>query len=339
MFIYNFRYYGMFEFRKPLLAIRDRELIKQITVKDFEHFLDHRETPITEDVEPLFGKSLFMLRGQKWRDMRSTLSPAFTGSKMRQMFHLVVECAEEATTILLNQSQKSEKPFVPEMKDLFTRFTNDVIATSAFGIKVNSLENRENEFYNMGKKSSNFSTTALLKIMVMNMLPSAVCKYFGIRLFGDDQSTFYKSLVHDTISYRDKNGIIRPDMIQLLMEAKKGSLAHGSVKEDADDAGFATVTEATNEQLKGGQKRVWDDDDLTAQCFLFYIAGFETSATLMCFASHELTENHDIQDKLITEIDAVKKELNGKPLTYDALQKMTYMDMVVSGKSAKLNKN
>lgn len=77
-----------------------------------------------------------MLRGQRWRDMRTTLSPAFTGSKMRQMFQFVVECSEQTVKILQKECQESTKQYAPEMKDVFTRFTNDVIATSAFGIKV-----------------------------------------------------------------------------------------------------------------------------------------------------------------------------------------------------------
>jgi len=43
-----------------------------------------------------------------------------------------------------------------EMKDLFTRYTNDVIATSAFGIGCDSLKNPKNEFYEMGKDITNF---------------------------------------------------------------------------------------------------------------------------------------------------------------------------------------
>lgn len=75
------------------MLIRDPEIIKQVGVKDFDHFLDHR-VKIDEVIEPMFGRNLFSLRGQKWRDMRATLSPAFTGSKMRSMFGLVTECAE-----------------------------------------------------------------------------------------------------------------------------------------------------------------------------------------------------------------------------------------------------
>jgi cytochrome P450 family 9 len=42
------------------------------------------------------------------------------------------------------------------MKDVFTRYTNDVIATSAFGISCDSLNNPGNAFYEMGKDVTNF---------------------------------------------------------------------------------------------------------------------------------------------------------------------------------------
>ncbi|KAJ8916081.1 hypothetical protein NQ315_004447, partial [Exocentrus adspersus] len=78
------RYFGVYQFMVPTLMLRDPELIKQLTVKDFEHFTDHR-TFIPEDADPLWGKNLFALTGERWRDMRTILSPSFTSSKMRSM--------------------------------------------------------------------------------------------------------------------------------------------------------------------------------------------------------------------------------------------------------------
>jgi len=49
-----------------------------------------------------------------------------------------------------------------EMKDLFTRYTNDVIATAAFGIECDSLSNPKNEFYEMGKNITNFGGVTTL---------------------------------------------------------------------------------------------------------------------------------------------------------------------------------
>jgi len=51
---------------KPIFIVRDPQLIKQLTVKDFDSFSDHRIL-VTEDVDVLFGKSLISLKGQKWK--------------------------------------------------------------------------------------------------------------------------------------------------------------------------------------------------------------------------------------------------------------------------------
>ena len=114
-------------------------------------------------------------------------------------------------------------------------------------------------------------------------------------------------LVLDTMKYRQENNIIRPDMINILMEAK------GMVKSDKPKA----IT------------REWSDVDIVGQCFIFFLAGFETSASLSCFAAHELMENPDVQEKLLREILEVEQSLDGKPLSYENIQNMHYMDMVI----------
>lgn len=45
--------------------------------------------------------------------------------------------------------------------------------------------------------------------------------------------------------------------------------------------------------------------------------------------AHELAVNTDIQEKLYNEIKLVNDQLAGQPLTYEKLQSMKYMDMVV----------
>jgi len=68
VYMYNklkgYKYGGVYQFMTPIVLLRDPELIKMVTVKDFEHFLDH-QFPLTEEVEPLFGKALFNLKGEQ----------------------------------------------------------------------------------------------------------------------------------------------------------------------------------------------------------------------------------------------------------------------------------
>lgn len=163
-----FRYSGTFQFNKPVLVIRDPELIKQLTVKNFEHFTDHINN-IDPDCDPLFGKNLFALKGDHWRDMRTTLSPAFTSSKMKAMFPLMIECAEQFIQYFENEK---EEIIELEMKDTFRRYTNDVIANVVFGIKCNSLTNKQNEFITMGTNVTNFNGLRGLKFSIINLFPA-----------------------------------------------------------------------------------------------------------------------------------------------------------------------
>lgn len=111
--------------------VRELKAIKQIAVKDLDHFKDHR--PLTDEkTDKLWGNTSIFMTGEKWRHMRATLSPAFTGSKMRQMFELVADFFKHFFT-----KAKTRQKIKIEMKGFFSRYTNDVIASCAFGLTVN----------------------------------------------------------------------------------------------------------------------------------------------------------------------------------------------------------
>lgn len=47
----------------PILMIKDLDLIKQLTIKDFDHFANRRPF-VSEENEPIFGKNLLSLQGK-----------------------------------------------------------------------------------------------------------------------------------------------------------------------------------------------------------------------------------------------------------------------------------
>ncbi|XP_053683834.1 probable cytochrome P450 9f2 [Sabethes cyaneus] len=319
---------GFFDTNIPMYMLRDPELIKQIGVKDFDHFTDHR--PVfgknhAEDSDALFPKTLFSLTDHKWRSMRATISPAFTGSKMRQMFDLVLECCESMVQFYQNEiGTQMGREY--EMKDVFSRFTNDVIATSAFGLRVDSSKNRDNEFYAQGKKMMRFNRLSVaLRIVACRLMPTVV-RPFGLDIIDQEQRNYFSSLIRDAVKQRETQGIVRPDMINLLMQARKGLLQHQ--KESEQNEGFATVEES--EVGKARISKQMTEIEMIAQCFIFFLAGFDTVSTCLTFLMYELTVNRAVQDKLYGEIMETHQSLNGKSLSYDAVQKMKYMDMVVS---------
>lgn len=60
------RVYGFFEFRRPTVFVTDPKLVKQMAVKDFDYFMDHRVV-INEEIDPIIGNMLTALTGQKWK--------------------------------------------------------------------------------------------------------------------------------------------------------------------------------------------------------------------------------------------------------------------------------
>ncbi|CAG9808691.1 unnamed protein product [Chironomus riparius] len=317
---------GLFEFRRPVVLIRDPQIIKQLTVKDFDHFMDHRVL-ITEDIDPLFGKNLVSLSGQKWKDMRATLSPAFTGSKMRQMFDFVSTVAIQTSETLKKDIQNgSENNF--EFKDFASKFTCDNIASCAFGIEVNSFKNPTNDFYRIAKKVTNFASLKVgLKFAGYLAFPGLM-KALKIKLLDKESCDFFKEAIIETMRTREKLGIVRKDMINLMLEAKKGKLVHNNNNEDSSIDGFATVEESHVGQSQVTRK--WDEMDLAAQCFIFFLAGFDTVAQTMSFVAYELACNPDIQQRLYEEILQTVNEIDNQKINYEQLQSMKYLDQVIS---------
>ncbi|XP_018305128.1 uncharacterized protein [Mycetomoellerius zeteki] len=297
--IYNFnpnaKYYGLYFTTNPVFLLRDLELIKTVLVKNFEAFPDRRGFADINDT--LFKKNLFSLRGEKWRNVRNLLSPSFTSSKMKIMFTLMSECAVDFVKFL--STSQADKGAV-NMKDICSKYTNDVIATCAFGIKINSMKDPTNKFYIYGKEASNFrGIVRSLKFFFIVMFPR-LGRILNIKFMDDYLSNFFKDIIKTTIMTRDAEHITRTDMLQLMMDIRG--------KED---------------------RRELDIDDMTAQAFIFFLGGFETSSTAMCFAAHEIAANPEIQTKLQQEIDKVLEESNGE-VSYEVINRLEYLDAVIS---------
>jgi cytochrome P450 family 6 len=70
--------------------------------------------------------------------------------------------------------------------------------------------------------------------------------------------------------------------------------------------------------------------EIVSQSFLFFIAGFKTSALTMCYCIHELAQNRELQRKVREEIH---KNL-GRDLSkyaYEDLIALPNLDKVVKG--------
>lgn len=87
--------------------------------------------------------------------MRSILSPSFTGSRMKLMLNMMNECGDRFVNYFQSNSEHCSKV---DMSQVFTRITTDLIGTVAFGIKCDSLADKNNEFYTIGVSAVDFNS-------------------------------------------------------------------------------------------------------------------------------------------------------------------------------------
>lgn len=87
------------------------------------------------------------------------------------MYSIMEECANHYVDFLLKDNSST---LDVELKDMFSRYANDIIATTAFGIKCDSITHRDNEFYRMGLDINNITGLNALKFFLFNAFPKVM---------------------------------------------------------------------------------------------------------------------------------------------------------------------
>lgn len=75
---------------------------------------------------------------------------------------------------------------------------------------------------------------------------------------------------------------------------------------------------------------------MTAQAFVFYIAGFETTSTTISYCLFEVARNADIQRRIHEEIDEVLSR-HDRQITYESVSEMKYLESCIDGRTGKID--
>uniref|UniRef100_A0A1I8NYI9 Cytochrome P450 n=1 Tax=Stomoxys calcitrans TaxID=35570 RepID=A0A1I8NYI9_STOCA len=291
---------GIFVGQRPGAVVLDKELIKRILIKDFTQFTD-RGLYYNQESDPLTGH-LFLVDGDRWRSMRNKLSPTFTSGKMKYMYPTLLKVSDSFVATMA--SKALENPLV-EIRSLLARYTVDIIGSVAFGIECNSLKNEEDKFLQLGRKSVEQPRHNALVMGLIDSFPR-LSRLLGMRIIPEDVHEFFMATIKDTVKYREMNNIQRNDFLNILIELKNNS-------EDKSGLGGMTI------------------EELAAQVFVFFLAGFETSATTMAYALYELAQNQDLQQRLRDEVnEAFEQHQGSAAIPYETIMSLTFMDQVLA---------
>uniref|UniRef100_U5EL38 Putative cytochrome n=1 Tax=Corethrella appendiculata TaxID=1370023 RepID=U5EL38_9DIPT len=291
----NDSFVGAYLYFMPVAIAMNLETIKNILIKDFQHFEDRGLYYNGKD-EPI-SAHLLHLEGNKWRTMRNKLTPTFTSSKMKLMFPLV-ESISEKLMECLNKMCANDVVEI-DVKDIVGRYTTDIIGNCAFGIDCNSLKDPDNLFKEMGRRTFQMSRHSKFLMGLIISFPK-VSRFFGIKMMRDEVVEFYTKVVMDTIEHREATNYKRNDFMDLLIHLKNNS-----------DSEFKINL-----------------NEILAQAFVFFAAGYETTASALTFCLYELALNVDIQDKVRESINETITKYDGK-LSYEAIADIPYLDQCI----------
>ncbi|KAL0868658.1 hypothetical protein ABMA27_008111 [Loxostege sticticalis] len=297
---------GFYRSTVPELVLRDPALIKSALVSDFGHFHMRGYHPYPKNIEPM-TRNIFVVEGDCWRMLRQKMTPAFTSGKLKAMFPLIVDTAEklQARTSTL---AKSGEPL--DARDLMARYTTDFIGSVGFGLDADSINEENSEFRKLGYETFNLGLKEVVYSVLKELFPFLAQ---NLKVFGRVENRV-NNLIKQIKESKGNKPTDRGDFFDMLLECQqKGAIEIESLEKFRPDG----TPEKVSLEL--------DDILFTAQIYLFFGAGFETSSSTTSTTLHHLAFNPEEQTKVQKEIDEVLARHNNK-LSYDAVKEMQYLE-------------
>lgn len=295
---------GIFEGSSPTVMCIDPKLIKAVYIKNSGNvFKNRRVLKYLKEKEP-FDKFLSNLEYDEWKTVRGIISNTFSSLKLKGMTATMLPVSD----ILANYIDKLvEKDEYFDCRKAYGSYTLDIISSCCFGISMDSLNNENNEIARSFEEIFNISLSG--KFVLMFIFPRLVkfLESLGLmELYPSKTIKFISKVSEEIIEKRRSKQEYRNDFIQTMVDNEQQQLNNDS----------------------SSNKKCLTTEEILSQAFLFFTAGYETTALSLGFISYNLAMNPAVQDKLCEEVDHFMEKYDNK-IDYEMFNEMKYLDMVI----------
>lgn len=305
---------GFYVGRQPAVIIGDPEMLEEILVKQFYNFTNRfKLVPMDE-----FSKKMVInAKGEQWKYLRTILSPNFSAKKLKEMQPLVQAAVYNLERTCKNFSETGEDV---DINRLFGCFTMDVIATTAFGVEVDSQKNPDNPFVKNATYLARRNRFA--SVFTISFISRKFFKFLiSTKVLATRSGKFFYNLCEKILKDRKSDdNQSRKDLLQMMIDQQKKIVQEQPEKNgNAKNGEIPIPTNLVQRSLT--------DEEIIAQCSIFFLAGYETTATTLSFMAYLLAVNQDVQDKMYQEMQTV---IGKEKPDYTNVQKLTYFNQCLS---------
>ncbi|MFK7958678.1 MAG: cytochrome P450 [Lysobacterales bacterium] len=272
--------------RRSIVLINDPACIRDVMTDPLEIF--PKNDLFVGALEPLVGDSIFVSSGKTWRRQREMIDPAFSHMRINQAFPAMAQAVTDYQQIL-DEHAASGKPL--SLDAAMSQLTADVICRTIFSQSLASERAKE-----VFQAFSEFER-AVASVEIRRLI-------FGKAFASVDQPAHVLAACET----------IRGHIGDMLAPR----LAKGAPQ--VDDIVGAVINARDSSSGKGFTR-----EELIDQIGVFFLAGHETTASVLTWTFFILSQQPDTVRRLREEIDAVVGE---GPVRFEHVKKLALVRSV-----------
>ncbi|KAH8321229.1 hypothetical protein KR059_004169 [Drosophila kikkawai] len=273
------RLLGIYCFFRPVLLVRSVELAQTILQQSNGHFNELKWDYV---------------KGYRRFNLLEKLAPMFGSKRLNEMFGQVQKVGDHLVQHLMDLEQAQGGVLEMDLQQILRVYSINIIGNLIYGLDINNFEQKDHIFTSYLKQSQ-----IPIKSFTLGRLPQK--SSFTYRL---------RDLIKQSVELREDHGLIRKDILQLLVRFRNGNELSGDkwqLEMNNDQEKFVSI------------KRLAKVAEDLLKISLDAVA---STITLTLF---EILQEPLIVEKLQAEIKELSIE-NGQ-LKFEQLEGLKYMDM------------
>jgi cytochrome P450 family 3 subfamily A len=312
----------------PQILISDPQLLRNIQIRDSHQFLE-RPSFIKGGIHPTtVSHGLFYSKPFDWKNIRQTVSQAFTTSRLKQLSYdmksrvqLLIETLSKSSSSNNNGLDKGEV----ELLHHFEGLALDIMCRNAFGMETDAISRPDDPLRKIAKDVTHclqvqtylYNFNFLFPEISFIIYPIRYLLTFIWERFGWTSDGILLQLFSNALNFRRKTPEIeRPnDLLQIMNDRK------------IREKGFL-IRENDELESKSRDEKYLTENQIIGSSFTFLTFAYDTTSTTLATTAHFIVNEPQLQEDLRQEVKALLEKEGS--LDYNVVNSLPLMDAVIN---------